>query len=503
MRRVTLSSMAVVLLLPLAACAPEQEGAQVEMAAASANVVMAMPVSTSSDAALDEFMQGQRLLDMGRADEARSHFERAAEADPNFCLAYLRLANVATSLESFQMNLERAAANAEGASEAEQLMVEFNQRGLDGDNAGQMQVAKRLVEVQPESPRAWMMLANAQAGMNDVEASRATWLKVTETSPSFASAQMALGNSYMFVEPRDLAMAQQHMEKAVELEPNEALPHDLLGDAYRARGELELAAEEYTRTAELDPTSGNGFQQRGHVHSFLGNYDQARADYDAAIDIVENGNVKVSFAVYRSLASVHEGNAAGAVEELNGLFANVDAMEIPEPTGSKIFVLNTMIQIALHEGMFEEAEAAMEQRDALVMEQALQIGSESADRNARATAVMGEGLLAAYKGDYETATAKANEYISIVEPNTSPTKNRPAHALLGYVALSQDDYDEAIANYEQANPNNPYVMYYHALALEGAGNTDGAKALFQKVASYNFNSPGLALIRKDAMARAM
>ena len=178
-------------------------------------------------------------------------------------------------------------------------------------------------------------------------------------------------------------------------------------------------------------------------------------------------------------------------------------MEIPEPTGQKIFVLNNLIQIALHEGMLEEAEAAMAQRDALVMEQATQIGSETADRNARATAVMGAGLLAAYTGDYETATAKANEYISIVEPNTSPTRNRPAHALLGYVALSQDNYGEAIAHYEQANPNNPYHMYYHALALEGAGNTDEAKALFQKVASYNFNNAGLALIRKDAMARAM
>jgi len=503
MRRVTLSSMAVVLLLPLAACAPEEEGAQVEMAAASANVIMAMPVSTSSDAALDAFMQGQRALDMGRADDARPYFERAAELDPSFCLAYLRLANVATSLESFQMNLERAAANAEGASETERLMVEFNQRGLDGDNAGQLQVAKRLVEVAPESPRAWMMLGNAQAGMNDVEAARTTWLKVTEMSPSFAAAHMALGNSYMLVEPRDLAKAQQHMQKAVEMEPNEALPHDLLGDAYRATGELEKAAEEYTRTAELDPTSGNGFQQRGHVHSFLGNYDQARADYDAAIDIVENGNVKVAFAVYRSLTSVHEGNAPAAVEELNGLLAEIDAMEIPEPTGQKIFVLNTMIQIALHEGMFEEAEAAIEQRDALVMEQAVQIGSETADRNARATVVMGEGLLAAYMGDFETATAKANEYMSIVEPNTSPTRYRPAHALLGYVALSQENYDEAIAHFEQANPNNPYHMYYHALALEGAGNSEEAKALFQKVASYNFNSPGLALVRNDAIARAM
>jgi tetratricopeptide (TPR) repeat protein len=495
--------LAGLLLLPLAACAPEQEGEQIQMAAASANVVMVMPVSTSSAEALDYFMQGQRALDMGRLLDARPYFERAAAADPNFCLAYLRLANAATSLESFQMNLERAAANAEGASEAERLLVEFNQKGFDNDVEGQFQVAERLVQLQPESPRAWMTLANAQSAMGNESEARTTWLKAAELSPGFATAHMALGNSYLFVEPRDLAKAQEHMEKAVELEPNEAFPHDLLGDAYRARGELELAVEEYTRTAELDPTSGSGLQQRGHVYSFLGNYEQARADYDAAIEMAQEGNVKVSFGVFRTLVHVHEENPAGAVDELNELVGKVDAMGIAEPTGAKIFALNNAIQIALHQEMFDAAERAMEQRDALVMQQATQIGSESADRNARATAVLGEGNLAARKGDHATATAKANEYMAIVAPNTSPLKNEPAYALLGFVSLALGNYNEAIEQYEQATPNDPYVIYYHALALEGAGKSEEAKALFQKVANYNFNSAGLALVRKDAMARAM
>lgn len=503
MRRVLNLAIAVLFSLPLAACAPEPEGGQVQMAAASANVVMALPVSTSSAEALDHFMRGQRALDMGRPLDALPHFEQATAADPNFCLAYLNLANAATSLESFQMNLERAAANAEGASEAERLLVEFTQKGFDNDVEAQLQVARRLVEVQPESPRAWMTLANVQSAMGDETEARTTMLKVAELSPSFALAHMALGNSYMFVEPRDLAKAQEHMERAVELEPNEAAPHDLLGDAYRARGELEMAAEEYTRTAELDPTSGNGLQQRGHVHSFLGNYEQARADYDAAIEIAEEGNTKVSFAVFRALVHVHEGNPGGAVDELNELIGKVDAMGIAEPTGLKIFALNGVVQIALHQEMFDVAEQAIGQLDALVMRQAMQIGSESADRNARAAVVLGEGNLAARKGDHATATAKANEYMSIVEPNTNPLKNEPAHALLAYVSLLQGNYDEAIAHYEQATQNDPYVNYYHALALEGAGRNEEAKALFQKVANYNFNNAGLALVRKDAMARAM
>ncbi len=474
----------------LTACAQEQEGQRVAMAAADAGVVMMMPVSTESAEALTHFMQGQRLLDMGQPDDALPHFEQATEADPQFALAYLRRANAANSLEEFQTNLRLASEHAAGASEAEQLAIQILQKAFDNDVPGQLAAAQRLVEVQPESPRAWLALANAQSAMGNETEARGSMSKAAELAPTFAVAHMALGNSYLFVEPRDLAKAQEHIEKAVELEPNEATTHDLLGDVYRARGDLERAAAEYTRTAELDPTSGNGFQQRGHVNSFLGNYEQARADYDAAIAL-EAGNLKPAFRVYRALVAVHEGNPAAAIDELNQLVGDIDTMGVPNPTGQKIFALGTAIQIALHHKMFDAARAAMQQRDALLVQQA------------RATIAIGEGLLSAWQGDAEAARLKANEYMQIMEPSTDPLKDRPAHALLGYVSLSQGDYQEAITHFEQGNPNDPYEMYHHALALEGAGNTSEAKQLFETVAGYNFNSAGLALVRKDAMARAM
>jgi tetratricopeptide (TPR) repeat protein len=136
------------------------------------------------------------------------------------------------------------------------------------------------------------------------------------------------------------------------------------------------------------------------------------------------------------------------------------------------------------------------------MQQAQQVGTDAADRNVRSTIAFGDGYLAAQKGDYETAIAKAKEFMTIVEPNTNPRKNEPAHALLGYVSLLQGNFDEAVTHYEQANPNNVYTTYYHAMALEGAGRTEEAQKLYQQVASNNFNSAGLALVKKDAMAKS-
>ena len=78
----------------------------------------------------------------------------------------------------------------------------------------------------------------------------------------------------------------------------------------------------------------------------------------------------------------------------------------------------------------------------------------------------------------------------------------PYHNLVGLVSLLQGNHADAIASFEKANLNSMYVKYHLGLAQEGAGNTEQAKAIFQEVAQWNFNSVGYALVRKDAMEKA-
>ncbi|MFN2420694.1 MAG: hypothetical protein ABR527_04865, partial [Gemmatimonadota bacterium] len=171
------------------------------------------------------------------------------------------------------------------------------------------------------------------------EEARISLARATEVAPDFAPAHMALGNSYV-LEPRHLARAQQAMERAVQLEPDEAVPHDLLGDTTAARA-----------TWSRRP---------------------------------RNTRSQAAFGVYRALVSVHEGNTQAAVQELEALVAAIDGMSIPEPRGIKIFALQTMADITLHEKILAEAQRALEHRNALLTEQAEQVGTEVARRNARA-----------------------------------------------------------------------------------------------------------------------
>ncbi|UCC75003.1 MAG: tetratricopeptide repeat protein [Gemmatimonadota bacterium] len=489
---------AILALLPLAGCQQEQAG---RMEMATADVVMTMPVTTSSEEAMQDFMRGQHAMDMGRrTEEANAHFRQAVEKDPQFCMAYLRIANTAQSPEEFRTNLETAAGLAEGASEAERLLVDIAQKGLENNVQGQLQSAERLVEIESASPRAWLALAGVQATLGQNVESRAAMTRATELAPELVPAYVQLANSYLFLDPKDFTRAEEYAQRAVELAPGEPMPHDMLGDVYRAQNELEQARDAYTRAAELDPTNGSPLQQRGHVNSFLGNYDEARADYDAAIAL-GTPNEQASYAVYRAHVSVYAGDPQAAIDELNEHLQAIDGMNVPNARGAKIFALSTAAFIALHHRMFEVTEHALQQEAALRMELADEFGTDRVRRFQLGVMALNEGWLAAFRGDYATASAKAQEYMELVEPDQNPRKHEPAHDLLGQIELLQGNHEAALAHFEQGVPTDIYMTYMKAVAHEGAGNAEQARELYETVARYNFNNVGYALVRADAIAK--
>ena len=494
MMRISRQFLAVALLATLAACVPEP-------APQTDTAEMRLPMTTSSEEAIADFLKGVRASDMGRFLEANEHFRAAAKADPEFALAYFGVAGSATSVEEFAEYLELAGEKAAKASEAERTWIESAQMGFANDLEGQLEKADMLVELAPDSPRAWLQLASSQASLGRHEEARVSATKAAELSPEFVPAYTQLGNSYLFNEPRDFGKAEEYLQKVAELEPEEQQSHDLLGDVYRAQGQLDKAHAAYTRAAELDPDNGSPLQQRGHVNSFLGNYDEARADYQAAMDL-SNDEQAASFAIWKALVSVHAGDPEGAIGELEELTAAIDTMVIPEPRGYKVNALINIGTIATHHGMTELAQKALEQCRTLMMEQAEEVGTDEFRRGQQAQLAYFDGMLAARTGDYAAASASAEEIMTILEPDANPRKNEPAHEILGLVSLRQGNYDEAIKHYRQTDPADIYARYHLGLAYEGAGNMEEAGRIFDEVASYNFNFAGYALIRADVIDKA-
>lgn len=499
MKRASRTLVAIAPLLLLVGCQQEEAG-RMEIAAMAADVVMKMPVTTASDEAMQEFMHGQRAFDVERTLDANEHFKKAVELDPDFCLAYLNVAWTAPSLDEYRTNLQMAAEHSEGASEAERLLVEYTQKAFDRDREGQTQVAQRLVEVEPSSPRAWLTLAEIQATLNQTSEARASLTRALELAPEFVPAHIALVNSYLFVEPKDYSAAEEHAQRVVQAEPEEMVSYDYLGDVYRAQNELEQARDAYTRAAELDPESGLPLQQRGHVNAFLGDYDAARADYDAAIALGKE-NEKASYGQYRAMVSVYAGEPEAAIGEFMELARAIDGMDIPNALGQKITALTNAAVIALEHRLFPELDAALEQRTALMMERMEEVGTDEFRRGQLGNIALVDGWAAAFKGDYATALAKVEEYRGLVEPDRNPRKDEGAQYLLGMVEQLQGNHQEALAHFEQLPPVDPYLNYQRAVALEALGETERAMEIYEELARYNFSDVNYALVRADAIAK--
>ena len=466
------------------------------------NAAMAMlPMATASADARMHATLGQRALDMGRPAEAAQHFQQALAADPSSAFAQLGAANAATSFAEYEAKLAAAAKLAANGSRAEQLEIGIARKTLVSDYAGAEGLARGLIATAPNNPRSYLALATVQQQMGNEAAARRTLMQALSVAPNFAPAHFQLAYSYMTAQPTDPAKARFYVDKLVKLEPKEARSFITQGSYYRATNQLPLARRAYTRAAELDPNESLALQQRGHVESFLGNYDAARADYDAAIKRGKR-NEPGTFGMFRALVAAHAGDPKQSIAELDRLVTDIDGLNLPDPVGAKVAALTAETQIAIQTGDFESASRAIAQRTPLVREQVAQSTDEKVKRLAEADITYYDGLLAARKADAATAKAKADELMRIVAENNDPQKDQPAHAILGVLALEEKDFSGAVDHLAQANPNDMYIQYERALALDGAGRKSEAKAIFRKIARFNFNGAGVAVARAEAARRA-
>jgi tetratricopeptide (TPR) repeat protein len=177
-------------------------------------------------------------------------------------------------------------------------------------------------------------------------------------------------------------------------------------------------------------------------------------------------------------------------------------MGIPEPEGIKISTLQSIAVLASHIGKFDVADRATAQMAPLIRKGIERVNTPEYRRAQEANIAFWEGRAAAFKGDYAVALRKAEEYKKLREPDRDPLKDRNYHVLLGFVALGQKRYADAVTELRQGDPDNPLQRFHIAKALEGLGQAAEAKAIYKSVSGYNFNAPGFAAVRREALAKA-
>jgi tetratricopeptide (TPR) repeat protein len=423
-----MSSLAVVgVSLSMASCSPESEW-----------------TSVSADA-VHEFEAGLESRMKLYGKEATEHFEKALELDPDFVVAKLQLARYGAEKERRDQLLEEIRqSDLSALSEREQFMVRYALARMD-DRYDEAKVAlDEFLEDHPEDPYGVESLAEDAWMRQEWGPAEAAYKRLLEIDPNWVTAQNHLG--YMAMAQGDFAAAEERFKAYRYVAPDQANPHDSMGEVLTVVGRYEEALAELEEAVAIRADFCPSYM---HMLDVLVLDGRPYAGYKVLERAEEHCPEE-----FEERISISRCQLAFWSDYLNGEFDapwREDRKECTKTVGSRGFLVHRMASLS---GRWDEAIAIEEQ-------------------------------IAEY----------AEEKSDAPEIESKTVKGILGH-LRGVRLLAQGDTDGAIESMRQADE----VLYYWgqdqgilklfnrlnlASALETAGRSGDAQKVLQKVREVN------------------
>lgn len=456
-----------------------------------------LPLTTASVEARTAVQRGLEYLDLGTNEKARQAFSEAIEKDSSFSMAYLFRANTANSSQEYVADIRAAEAHLEGASEAEKLMLAYEQTFIDNNWEQRLEISQKLVQTNPDIARFQYILGNTYQEGNQPEKARECYQKAIELSPHWTGGYLANMNSYIFIDPKDLKKAQDYGQRLVELAPQSASAHIALGDCFRAQNDLQKARDAYTKAVELDPANPATHNRKGHVNTFLGNMGDALQDFSEAAKL--DSTNQFDALRFKTYTSLYAGDYQKGMERLIEMAGNPTAFGLGarQLANAKARCLDEASLVAFHLGQTAKMQELFTPLSAALRQEIEEADAPDYEVVIQADLLQKEALAAAQGGKFTIAKNKLEQSKTLLEPVKNPRKMQSYHFAHGYLSMQQKKYTEAITHLQQANQDQVYHRYWLAKAYELAGKKEEAMNLFRGIADFNFNSIGYALIRKE------
>jgi len=452
-----------------------------------------IPITTSSDAARSEFLEGRNLVDNLRITDSIAHFQKAIELDPNFATAELALSGASPTGGEFFDHLNKAAALADKVSNGEKLLILVAQTGANGDIKGQKEDLDKLLAEFPNDERAQFAMGGYFFGQTDYPQAIEHYRKATEINPSFASAFNLLG--YAYRQNVNYADAEKAFQRYIELIPKDPNPYDSYAELLLKMGRFDDAVAQYRKALAIDPNFLNAHQGIAMALLYQGKPDQALAELAEIGKKARTDGERRTGLFAANVVHIDSGQLAKALEDARAQYV---LGEKTNDVGAMAFDKNLMGTILLEMGKPDQAKAEYEGAVKLVAGSTL---SDDIKANARLVLHYNLARVAAAKKDFAGAQKEADEFRAGAAASKNPQQVKNAHELDGLLALAQKDYDKAIAELSQANQQNPQDLYRLCVAYEGKGDAGKAADYCKRAADFNvLPNVNLAWVRTKAKA---
>ena len=161
--------------------------------------------------------EARRLRTMSSLENAEDHFRKAVELDPEYALAWA------------------------GLAEALAFQVEYGGLDMEASFAPRQEAINRALEIDPLMGEAWLALTKLQISQGLITDPEPHYLKVIELSPNYAQAHHVLG-SYLIHSYR-VEEGLPYLRKAVSLDPDALAQRTKLAQAFFLQKRLEESLE--------------------------------------------------------------------------------------------------------------------------------------------------------------------------------------------------------------------------------------------------------------------
>ena len=254
--------------------------------------------STKSVAALREYNEGVQLIRQGKNLEAMKSLQGAIKDDPDFALAYSRLAESESQLgydNDAEQHSRKAVDLAQQLPVTEKYLIQANHARIMKDNAKGIEAYENLAKSMPDNTDVQFALGSVYEDSGNLQKAADHYEKVLSADKKNINALLAKGrlaikngDAQASLEPLNQALS---LAVQVDNQEQKALILLAMGIAYRVLNKPEEALRNYQQSLEINRQLG---QKRGvaanlneiaQVQTMLGKQDAALASYKEALQL--------------------------------------------------------------------------------------------------------------------------------------------------------------------------------------------------------------------------
>ncbi|HEY6147734.1 MAG TPA: tetratricopeptide repeat protein, partial [Thermoanaerobaculia bacterium] len=452
-----------------------------------------IPITTASADAKAEFLQGRDLTEKLQITDSVPHFQKAVSLDPNFAWAELSLANSAPTGKEFFEHLNKAVALAEKASNGEKLLILAAQDGANNDAVKQKEHLESLVAAYPDDERAHFNLGGYYFGQQDYTKAIDHYRKATAIAPEYSTAYNILG--YAYRQSGDYASAEKASQKYIQLIPKDPNPYDSYAELLLKMGRFDDSIAQYRKALEVNPNFVNAHQGIAMDLLYSGKAAEAEKELAEMAKKARTDGEKRTALFARTVVHLDGGQTAKALADVDERYAvGAKSNDVPAMAGDRGLKGLILVENGKADAAKKEFDAGLK----LVQDSTL---SQEVKDNAKLAHHYNMARVALAKGDTAGAKKEADEFRQGASTAKNPFTLKTSHELDGIIALAGKDYDKAIAELQQANPQNPLDTYRLCRAYAAKGDTAKAAEACSKAAEFNgLPNVNYAFIRVKAKA---